>query len=91
MLGIKLPDIEEPEEEHFEVLKENVPVLEAFFILDGCAWQYTGMGDLVGLDFQAAKVIWDYAGLSISADDFKGLMLFSKTVVIELNKQRIKK
>jgi len=90
-LGIQLPEIDEQEVQHFEVLKCNVPVLEAFFILDGCAWQYTGMGDLIGLDYQAAQVIWGYAGMAIDAETFRSVMLFSRTVVDELNKKRKKK
>jgi len=90
-LGIQLPELEEQEEQHFEVFKCNAPVLEAFFILDGCAWQYTGMGDLIGLDYQAAQVIWGYAGMAIDAEVFRGVMLFSRTIVDELNKKRKKK
>jgi hypothetical protein len=90
-LGISLLQNEEKEAAHFEILKENAQVLEAFFILDGCAWQYAGMGDLVGLDYPAAKIIWDYAGIQFDSETFKGIMLFSRTVVEELNKKRSKK
>ena len=58
LFGMTMPDIDVPEETHFEVLKDNWPVLEAFFVLDGCAWQYSGMGDLIGLDYSAAHIIW---------------------------------
>ena len=68
----------------------NVPVLDAFFALDGCAWQLTGMGDLIGLDYKAAKVIWSYLDLKVDKDTFAGLMIFSRTVVNELNKKRQK-
>ena len=86
---VELP--EAPDEQHFEVFKSNVPVLEAFFALDGCAWQFTGMGDLIGLDYKAADVIWSHLGISLDKDTFAGLMLFSRTLVIELNKKRQKK
>ena len=85
LFGMTMPDIDVPEDNHFEVLKDNWPVLEAFFVLDGCAWQYTGMGDLIGLDYSAAHIIWGYAGIKPSPDVFMGLMLFAKTVVNELN------
>ncbi len=88
LFGMTMPEIELPEETHFEVLKDNWPVLEAFFILDGCAWQTTGMGDLIGLNYQAAQVIWSYAGISPDRDTFMGLMLFARTVVDELNKRK---
>ena len=90
-MGITLPEFEEKEAEHFEILKCNAPVLEAFFILDGCAWQYAGMGDLIGLDYPAAKIIWDYAGIKFDSEVFRGIMLFTRTVVEELNKKRSKK
>ena len=90
-MGIQLPELVEQEAQDFEVLKCNVPVLEAFFILDGCAWQYTGMGDLIGLDYYAAQVIWSYAGMAIDAETFRGVMLFSRTVVDEMNKKRKRK
>jgi hypothetical protein len=83
-----LPELDEPEDVHFEVFKENIPVIEAFFNLDGCAWQYTGMGELIGLDYQAAHIIWTYAGVKLDAEQFKGVMLFSKTVADELRKRK---
>ncbi|MDP2099838.1 MAG: DUF1799 domain-containing protein [Methylobacter sp.] len=79
-----------PPEVDFEVLPENMPALEAFFTLDGCAWQYTGMGDLVGLDYSAAKIIWDFAGVVLDKEQFQGVMLFSRTVVNELKKKKDK-
>ena len=88
LFGMTMPEIELPDETHFEVLKENWPVLEAFFILDGCAWQISGMGDLIGLDYSAAHIIWGYAGIKPDQDVFMGLMLFAKTVVNELNKRK---
>jgi hypothetical protein len=91
LLGIRLPDIEDPEEIDFELFPENIPVIEAFFILDGCAWQYTGMGYLIGLDYPAAKIIWNGCGINLSVEDFQGVMLFSRAIVNELNKQRQKK
>lgn len=90
LFGLVLPEIEEPEEINFEVMKCNWPVLEAFFILDGCAWQYAGMGDLIGLNYQAAQVIWGYAGIKPNKDTFIGLMLFTHSVVNELNKRKDK-
>lgn len=72
------------------MLPENMPALEAFFTLDGCAWQYTGMGDLVGLDYSAAKIIWDFAGVVLDKEQFQGVMLFSRTVVNELKKKKDK-
>lgn len=90
LLGINLPVMEEPETQDFEVFKENMPVLKAFFALEGAAWQYTGMGDLVGLDVQAAKIIWDYLGIKITPDIFSGMLLFTNTVVYERSKKRQK-
>lgn len=90
MLGINLPVMDEPETQDFEVFKENMPVLEAFFALEGAAWQYTGMGDLVGLDVQAAKIIWDYLAVRITPDIFSGILLFTNTVVYERSKKRKK-
>ncbi|MCK9621990.1 MAG: hypothetical protein M0R47_15830 [Methylobacter sp.] len=86
-----LPEIEEHESHDFEVFKENMPVLEAFFVLEGSAWKYTGMGDLIGLDVQAAKIIWDYLQTEITPDIFRGIMLFTNTVTQERGKQRSKK
>lgn len=88
LFGMAMPIIEQQEETHFEVMKENWPVLEAFFILDGCAWQYTGMGDLIGLDYSAAHIIWGYAGIKPNQEAFICLMLFAKTVANELNKRK---
>lgn len=91
MLGItlKLPDtLTEPEDSYFSVLPENWPVLEAFWVLDGCAWQYTGMGDLIGLDYTAADLIWRGCGMVLDTEVFRGVMLFSKTVVLELAKHK---
>jgi len=85
LFGMTLPDMEEQDEQHCYVLKSNWPVLEAFFSLDGCAWQYTGMGDLIGLDYSAAHIIWGYIGLKVDKDTFLGLMLFTRTIVDELN------
>jgi len=70
------------------VFKENIPVIEAFFILDGCAWQYAGMGELVGMDYQAAHIIWTYAEIKLDAEQFAGVMLFARTVVDELRKRK---
>ena len=91
MLGItlKLPDvITEPEATDFAVLPENWPVLKAFFRLDGCAWQVSGMGDLMGLDYTAAHIIWQGCGIVLDTEAFKGVMLFSKTVVQFLAKNK---
>lgn len=90
MFGLPLPVVEETGSVDFEVFKSNLPILDAFFILDGCAWQVTGMGDLLGLDYPAAKIIWDYAGVCLSPGQFRGVMAFSRTVAIELNKKRSK-
>jgi len=48
------------------------------------------MGDLIGLDYTAAKVIWGYAGIKPNKDTFMGLMLFTRTIVNELNKRKDK-
>lgn len=85
LFGMTMPEMEVQKADNFEVLKENWPVLEAFFVLDGCAWQISGMGDLIGLDYSAAHIIWGYAGIKPSQEVFMGLMLFAKTVVNELN------
>jgi hypothetical protein len=85
-----LPDLGAAEPEHFEIFKEHLPVLEAFFILDGCAWNCSDMGVMIGLDYPAAKVIWDYAGIKLTPDVFRGVMAFSRTVADELNKKRKK-
>jgi hypothetical protein len=90
LLGIKLPALEKPAETHFEVFKENMPAIEAFLMLDGCAWQYTGLGEMIGLDYKAADVIWNRADVTLDAESFRGVMLFSRTVVTELKKQRKK-
>lgn len=87
MLGINLADNEAPEPEDFPVLKSNWPVLNAFFALDGCAWQYTSMGHLIGLDYAAAHVIWNGLGITLSVEEFSGLMVFARTVADELNKK----
>ena len=81
---------EAPIEADFELFECHVPVLEAFFALDGCAWQFTGMGDLIGLDYKAAEVIWTYLDIRLDKDTFAGLMLFSRTIVDELTKKRQK-
>ena len=88
LLGLTLPSNEAPKEIHFEVLKENWPVLEAFLVLNDCAWQFTGMGELIGLDYAAAHIIWGYSGIKPTQEVFAGVMLFSKTVVYELNKRK---
>jgi len=85
---VDLPEADE--ENHFEIFRCHVPVLEAFFALDGCAWQFTGMGDLIGLDYKAAEVIWSRLQIDPNKDTFIGLMLFSRTIVNELNKKRQK-
>lgn len=69
-------------------MKENMPILEAFFELDGSAWDFTGMGDLVGLDVSKAKIIWDYLEVKITPDIFKGVLLFANTIVYERNKRK---
>lgn len=88
LFGLALPDINTPSDHHFEVFKDNWPILEAFFVLDGCAWQYTGMGDLIGLGYSAAQVIWGLSGIHPDTETFRGLMLFARTVVDELNKRK---
>lgn len=65
-----------------------MPIIEAFFILDDCAWQYTGMGELIGLDYKAADVIWKRSGVDLKPEQFKGVMLFARTVVSELRKRK---
>jgi hypothetical protein len=90
MLGLQLPDLDDQIPEDFEVLKSNAPVLQAFFALDGCAWQYSGMGDLIGLDYQAADIIWTRLELTVPSDVFAGVMLFARTVVSGLLAQRKK-
>jgi hypothetical protein len=90
LFGLVLPEVEDQEEADFEVLKDNWPVLEVFFALDDCAWQHTGMGDLVGLDYQAAHIIWGYAGIKPNKDTFMGLMLFTRAIVNERNKRKDK-
>jgi hypothetical protein len=91
MFGITLPDIEELDDPDFEVMEENANAINAFLTLNDCSWQFSSMGDLIGLDFQSAKVIWDYAGISVSPEDFNGVMLFSTVVAAETNKMRNKK
>lgn len=90
MFGLVLPEIDDQGDIDFPVWKSNWPVLEAFFALDGCAWQHTGMGDLVGLDYPAAHIIWGYAGIKVDKETFIGLMLFTRTVVNELSKRKDK-
>lgn len=82
--------MESQDPQDFEVFKENMPVLTAFFALDGAAWNYTGMGDLICIDVQAAKIIWDYLEIKITADIFSGILLFTNTVVYERSRQRKK-
>lgn len=86
-----IPEIDLPPPVDFAVLPENMPSLEAFFVLDGCAWQYTGMGDLIGLDYPAAKIIWEFAGVVLDKEQFQGVMIFARTVVNELSKKKDKK
>jgi hypothetical protein len=86
LLGIVLPVLE-IDESHFDLLRENAPVLEAFFVLDGCAWQYTSMGELIGLNYPAAQIIWQGLKMKINKDTFEGVMLFTKTVANEINKR----
>ena len=88
LFGMTIPDMDEIEATNFEVLEENWPVLEAFFILDGCAWQTSGMGDLIGIDYNAAHIIWGYADMIPTPEAFIGLMHFSKTIVDILNKRK---
>lgn len=90
MFGIQLPEPNEVEDAHFEVFPSNWPVISAFFALDNCAWQYSSMGDLLGLDYPAAKVIWDGLGITLQAKTFAGVMLFTRTIVNELAKERKK-
>ena len=77
--GIILDDVE-PEADDFELLPENEAAVTAFFALDGCAWQYAPMGGLIGLDYPAAKTIWDGLGITLDSATFSGVMLFSKTL-----------
>jgi len=70
----------EPEQIDFELLPENEAAVTAFFALDGCAWQYAPMGGLIGLDYPAAKTIWDGLGITLDSDAFAGVMLFSKNL-----------
>jgi hypothetical protein len=85
-----LPDIKKPEETDFEVFPENWPVIEAFFSLEGCAWQYSAMGELIGLDYKAADVIWKGLDIALDPETFRGVMLFSGTLATELNKRNKK-
>jgi hypothetical protein len=89
-LGLQLSAVEEIESVHFEVFKSNLPVIKAFFALDDCAWQYTDMGQLIGLDYPVAHVIWASLGITLTHDEFSGLMLFARVICVELNK-RMKK
>lgn len=77
--GILL-ETEEPEADDFELLPENEAAVSAFFALDGCAWQYAPMGGLIGLDYLAAKTIWEGLGITLDSTAFAGVMLFSKTL-----------
>jgi hypothetical protein len=86
MLGISLPKIE-IEESHFYLMRENIQVIEAFFVLDGCAWQYTSLGELIGLNYPAARVIWNGLDMKLSKDCFEGVMLFTKTIANTINKR----
>ena len=88
LFGVTMPDMDEIEATNFEVLEENWPVVEAICILDDCSWQILGVGDLVGLDYSSAHIIWGYAGIKPNQDVFMGLRLFVKTVVNELNKRK---
>lgn len=89
ILGIRLPEIKNSEED-FEVWPENWPVIEAFFSLDGCAWQYSAMGELIGLDYKAAEVIWKGLAITLDTESFRGVMIFSGTLAAELNKRNKK-
>ena len=64
-----------------------MPILAAFFALNDRAWQYTGMGELVGLDYKAAEVIWKMSGVKLRPGQFRLLMLFEQTVTSELRKK----
>lgn len=88
MFGIQLPNQNEVEDVHFEVFPSNWPVISAFFALDGCAWQYSSMGDILGLDYLAAKVIWDGLGITVKPKTFAGVMLFTRTIVNILLKRK---
>jgi hypothetical protein len=48
------------------------------------------MGDLVGLDYIAADIIWRYQGIKLTKEQFSGLMLFSSEIVNILNKRKEK-
>jgi hypothetical protein len=87
---LALPELDEPCEEDFEIFKSNAPVISAFFALGGCAWKHTGMGDLVGLDYTAADIIWRYQGIKLTKEQFSGLMLFSSEIVNIINKRKEK-
>ena len=88
LFGLALPAMELPDAAHFLLFEENAPVVDAVHCLDDCAWQYTGMGDLIGLDYPAARLIWQGLGITLDTEAFKGVMVFSKTVVQELNKRK---
>jgi hypothetical protein len=88
LLGIKLPELEEPEEVDFILMKCNAPIVEAFLMLNDRAWQFTGMGELIGLDYKAADVIWNRSGIKLTPDQFRLLMLFEQTVTTELRKRK---
>jgi hypothetical protein len=90
IFGMMLPEKEEQEPQHFEIFKSNIPAVEAFFALDGCAWKCSEMGIMIGLDYPAAKIIWDGLGVKLSPDTFKNVMVFSRTIADELNKRRKK-
>lgn len=77
-----------PKDDDFEVFKSNMLIIDAFLMLDDCAWQYSGMGDLIGLDYKAADVIWTRSGVELKPDQFKGLMLFAKLVSSEIRKRK---
>jgi hypothetical protein len=90
IFGMMLPEKEEQAQEHFEIFKSNIAAVEAFFALDGCAWNCSEMGIMIGLDYPAAKIIWDGLGMTLSPDTFGKVMVFSRTVADELNKRRKK-
>ena len=90
MFGLAQPELELLGSEDFELFKSNAPVISAFYALGGCAWKHTGMGDLVGLDYTAADIIWRYQGIKLTKAQFSGLMLFSSEIVNILNKRKEK-
>lgn len=83
-MGIELPDMKQ--DEHFEVLPEAWPAIDAFLAVQ-TQWR-SSSGALIGLDYNAVRWIFELHNVDNQAELLQDLQVIEAKVMEIVNERR---